>query len=141
MKKLLLFCVVAFATLTLWGQSPTEVNLLSGSTLSPDANVAYRLFPTQYAWSFLKLDTRNGRVWKIDYATSRNEQKEVPVSVTRQVSEEEEQNGRFFLYSTRNLHTFILIDQVDGRTWQIGWTSRAKGEALIPTKINNGSLE
>ena len=30
-------------------------------------------------------------------------------------------NGRFFLYPTVNNLNFILLDQIDGRTWQVQW--------------------
>ena len=33
-----------------------------------------------------------------------------------------ERNGRFFLYPTQNMYNFILLDQVDGRTWQVQWS-------------------
>tara|TARA_B110000902_G_scaffold202997_1_gene230645 strand:- start:316 stop:900 length:585 start_codon:yes stop_codon:yes gene_type:complete len=32
-----------------------------------------------------------------------------------------ERNGRFFLYPTTNIYNFILLDQIDGRTWQVQW--------------------
>lgn len=37
------------------------------------------------------------------------------------VDKEEEKNGRFFLYPTTNIYNFILLDQIDGRTWQVQW--------------------
>lgn len=29
--------------------------------------------------------------------------------------------GRFFLYPTENTYNFILLDQIDGRVWQVQW--------------------
>ena len=34
-----------------------------------------------------------------------------------------ERNGRFFLYPTQNMYNFILLDQIDGRTWQVQWST------------------
>lgn len=31
------------------------------------------------------------------------------------------QNGRFELYPTGNMYNFILVDVIDGRTWQVQW--------------------
>ena len=31
------------------------------------------------------------------------------------------QNGRFKLYPTGNLYNFIMVDVIDGRTWQVQW--------------------
>ncbi len=35
-------------------------------------------------------------------------------------------NGRFFLYPTTNIYNFILVDQIDGRTCQVQWNSKAE---------------
>ena len=29
--------------------------------------------------------------------------------------------GRFFLYPTENTFNYILLDQIDGRVWQVQW--------------------
>jgi hypothetical protein len=34
----------------------------------------------------------------------------------------EQMNGRFFLYPTTNIYNFMLLDQVDGRVWQVQWS-------------------
>jgi hypothetical protein len=31
------------------------------------------------------------------------------------------QNGRFKLYPTENTYNFIMVDVIDGRTWQVQW--------------------
>ncbi len=31
------------------------------------------------------------------------------------------QNGRFKLYPTGNMFNFIMVDVIDGRTWQVQW--------------------
>ena len=30
-------------------------------------------------------------------------------------------NGRFKLYPTENIKNFIMVDVIDGRTWQVQW--------------------
>ena len=32
------------------------------------------------------------------------------------------QNGRFKLYPTGNMYNFIMVDVIEGRTWQIQWS-------------------
>ena len=32
-------------------------------------------------------------------------------------------NGRFKLYPTGNLYNFIMVDVIDGRTWQVQWNT------------------
>ena len=34
------------------------------------------------------------------------------------------QNGRFKLYPTGNMWNFIMVDVIDGRTWQVQWSSK-----------------
>ena len=38
------------------------------------------------------------------------------------LASEEEENGRFTLYPTQNIWTFILLDQIDGRILQVQWS-------------------
>ena len=33
------------------------------------------------------------------------------------------QNGRFKLYPTGNMYNFIMVDVIDGRTWQVQWNT------------------
>ena len=32
-----------------------------------------------------------------------------------------QKNGRFKLYPTGNMYNFIMVDVIDGRTWQVQW--------------------
>lgn len=93
-------------------------------TQKPDA--PYRLFRTQNIYTFLKLDTRTGQVWQLqwgekDYRWSVPINREIllehrsPAATTRPVP------GRFTLCPTANIFTFLLLDQEDGRAWQTQW--------------------
>ena len=47
-----------------------------------------------------------------------------PMSVEERIDSgywELAQNGRFKLYPTKNSYNFILVDVIDGRTWQVQW--------------------
>ena len=39
--------------------------------------------------------------------------------------------GRFTLYPTENMWTFILLDQIDGGTWQVQWSFEAKNRLVL----------
>ena len=101
----------------------------------PDSvsNIAtFKLSPTQNMWTFLKLNTRNGKIWQVQYdigGTDRNESILNPLPL---VLEEEETNGRFNLYPTQNMYNFILLDQIDGRTWQVQWSIEKEYRGIIP---------
>jgi len=124
-KKISMTIVVFMITINTFAQ--TNLN----STASPDSNVAYRLFPTTNMWNFIKLDTRDGRMWQVQYSTG-DDKMEVPLSLTPRVSKEEAKNGRFFLYPTQNMWTFILLDQIDGRVWQVQWSTKSNERFVIP---------
>ncbi len=56
---------------------------------------------------------------------------EATLSNVSLVNKEEEKNGRFFLYPTTNIYNFILLDQLDGRTWQVQWAAEEKDRVVI----------
>lgn len=70
-------------------------------------------------------------MWQVQYSLE-DDQIEVPLSLTARVSKEEEKNGRFFLYPTQNMYNFILLDQLDGRVWQVQWSTESKNRMVIP---------
>ena len=41
-----------------------------------------------------------------------------------------EQNGRFKLYPTGNMYNFIMVDVINGRSWQVQWSTK-KDERLV----------
>lgn len=85
----------------------------------------YKLFPTQNYWTFIKLDTRNGKMWQVHFSiTSEGYEGELILNSNSLVwTKEEEVNGRFTLYPTNNIYNFILLDQIDGKTYQVQWNS------------------
>ncbi|WP_409965548.1 hypothetical protein [Mycovorax composti] len=90
--------------------------------ISTDSSVVYRLFATQNMYTFIKLNTRNGQMWQVQWSTKGSQYRfETTLSDISRVSKDEEKNGRFFLYPTKNIYNFILLDQIDGRMWQVQW--------------------
>lgn len=121
------FIFVLFATIS-FAQSTSQPPI---QNISTDSNVVYRLFSTRNMYTFIKLNTRNGQMWQVQWSTSDNTF-QVPLSLTSRVSSEEEKNGRFFLYPTTNIFNFILLDQIDGRVWQVQWSIERKNRMVIP---------
>ncbi len=82
----------------------------------------YKLFPTENSWASIKLDTRNGKIWQVHFSIS-NDNFEGVLSINSNslVSPDEEIAGRFTLYPTKNIYNFILLDQIDGRTFKVQW--------------------
>ncbi len=90
-------------------------------------------------WTFLKLDTRNGQIWQVQYDIQGDDRMEVILNDKTLVSDEEAENGRFTLYPTKNIYTFILLDQHDGRMWQAQWSIEADQRFIIPINPTQNS--
>lgn len=73
-------------------------------------------------YNFIKLNTRTGQMWQVQWGLESKYQFQSTLSDISRVSKEDEKNGRFFLYPTTNTYNFILLDQIDGRAWQVQWS-------------------
>jgi len=80
---------------------------------------------------FIKLNTRTGQMWLVQYDVEGSSRLETFLSLTSLVEKEDEANSRFTLYPTKNIYTFILLDQLDGRTWQVQWAIEAEKRMLL----------
>ena len=122
MKKFILIFI--FAVFALSADAQTDVRQIRPD-FSQNPNAKYRLFPTTNMWIFIKLNTADGRLWLVQYSTKAGEQLEKPLSRIERVDESEKKDGRFTLYSTQNMYNFLLLDQIDGRVWQVQWSTGA----------------
>lgn len=127
MKKTIVLLILVLSATVCFAQN----QITPMSIVSSDDDIVYRLFSTQNKWTYIKLNTRNGQMWQVQYSLEDNNM-EVPLSIINRVSKEDERNGRFFLYPTQNLWNFILLDQIDGRVWQVQWSTEQKNRLVIP---------
>jgi hypothetical protein len=93
-------------------------------------DVRFRLFRTDNMWSYLLLDTSNGRLWHISFTTDNNKgaRLKIPINNDTLVTITSAVNGRFTLYPTDNMWNFLLLDQDDGRVWQCQFSMKAEAE-------------
>lgn len=82
-------------------------------------------------WTFLELDTRNGRIWQVQYSVKGNQLK-TALSLDELATGEDQIRDRFSLHPTQNDWNFVLIDQYDGRTWQVQWNIEENKRMIIP---------
>ncbi|MEE6186795.1 hypothetical protein PIECOFPK_01616 [Mycovorax composti] len=119
MKTFYLNLILALMTIPTFAQNTLQPPI---QNISTDSSVVYRLFATQNMYTFIKLNTRNGQMWQVQWSTKGSQYRfETTLSDISRVSKDEEKNGRFFLYPTKNIYNFILLDQIDGRMWQVQW--------------------
>lgn len=93
----------------------------------------FKLFPTQNIWTFLKLDTQTGRIWQVQYSVNDdNTRFEYDLNPNTLITNAKKINGRFELYPTQNIYNFILLDQIDGKSWQVQWSFDKENRAILP---------
>ena len=97
-------------------------------------NVVYKLFPTTNMWNFIKLDTRNGKMWQVQYSIKNEDgyRGEVVLNGSSLLPNGNGGNGRFTLIPTQNMYNFILLDQQSGKTWQVQWSFEEEQRLVIP---------
>lgn len=119
MKKILCIAVMALVAQLTFAQTvdfpATEY------TQDPKAN--YRLYKTKNIYNFIKLDTRTGQMEMVQWTTSGYPGTYTLSDIKRVDNIEDEIPGRFTLYATTNFYNFVLLDQIDGRTWQVQWST------------------
>jgi hypothetical protein len=109
--------------------------IISYWTVAQNQNIKefeYRLYPTENNFNFIKLNTSNGQMTQVQYSMEDIKRFEVILSTASLVKKEDEIKGRFTLYPTKNIWTFILLDQIAGNTWQVQWSFNPEQRAVIP---------
>ena len=134
MKKITISLILVFITLTSYSQN--EINVGAKSTYEQkqieNSSVVYKLYPTTNMWTFIKLNTRNGHLWQVQYHTESDKRFETILKTYSLITPENESNERFSLYSTQNSYNFILLDQIDGRMWQVQWSIDPEKRLVLP---------
>ena len=122
--SILLLMLLQFSMVYTYGQS------YANQSNNPD--VVYELFPTENIWTFLKLNTSDGRIAIVQFDVNSTNRMEVDLNTTPFVEEYNAQNGRFTLYPSKNTYNFILLDQIDGRVWQVQWSFEKDKRLVFP---------
>jgi hypothetical protein len=91
-------------------------------------SVPYRLFNTKNIYTFLKLDTREGQLWQVQWGDKDHRFTDV---INSKALVSGGRVGRFTLYPTNNIYTFILLDQDTGDAWQVQW-GKPEDRFIVP---------
>ena len=94
----------------------------------------FQLFKTQNTWTFLKLNTLTGQIWQVQYSVEGSQFRfETELNNRILISENYDEPicGRFTLYATDNMYNFILLDQIDGRCWQVQWSTKPENRGIV----------
>jgi hypothetical protein len=134
MKTTILTMVFVFCSIPLVAQTqPEATKALQQKPISE--NKVYQLFPTKNFWTFIKLDTRNGRMWQVHFSLKEDgNDGEYILNLLPLVSKDKEVNGRFTLYPTENIYNFLLLDQIDGKVYQAQWSMDVEKRFVVPIR-------
>lgn len=140
MKKLslllLFFIVLTMTNCSQAASAPQEQK----TTTQQQEIMPYKLYPTSNMWTFIKLDTRNGKMWQVQFSVKGDDYRfESPLNTTPLISNGDK-IGRFDLYPTQNMYNFILLDGLDGKTWQVQWSTEPENQAIIPIQQIGNNL-
>lgn len=132
MRKNVITVILILVSLTSYSQN--QNNNLSKNSIDKNQieTKVYKLFPTTNIWTFIKLNTRTGQLWQVQFHTEDEKRFETTLNLTTRVTPENEINDRFTLYPTQNTYNFILLDQIDGRMWQVQWSIDYDKRLVLP---------
>ncbi len=127
MKKIALLLLIVFC------MASCSKAAEPATVVAPTTNAVnnYLLYPTTNIYTFLKLDTRNGKIWQVQYSMDENEF-EVVLNSRELVTAGKP--GQFALYPTTNNWTFLLLDTVNGDVWHVQWSQDAENRGIIPIR-------
>jgi hypothetical protein len=132
MKNILAILILTTINFSVDAQSNQVTYKQKPDRDAASSHIAYRLYPTENMWTFIKLNTRNGKMWQVQYDVEGNNRFEVFLSLESLIDVGKEANDRFMLYPTKNIYNFILVDQLDGRVWQVQWSLEAENRGVVP---------
>lgn len=93
----------------------------------------YKMYQTENIYNLLKLDTRTGQVWTVQYSVG--DVDEVIDAINYGVtSEYTGYDGRYELYPTKNKYNFIMIDTGTGSMYQVQWNTDRKYQFVSPLR-------
>ena len=76
-----------------------------------------------------------GRIWQVQYSTKGADYRfetvlnSVDIALLNKLTKE---IGRYTLYPTENTYNFILLDQINGYTYQVQWNGDKENRAVLP---------
>lgn len=129
MKRIIAVFMFLLSAIALSAQNANDAT----TVVENDDEVArYKLYPTNNMWTFLKLDTSNGKIWQVQWSLEDENRFETTLSTFPVVLKYEEVNGRFVLYPTTNNYNFVMLDRINGKTYQVQWSQESNKRFVLP---------
>ncbi|WP_179377357.1 hypothetical protein [Winogradskyella wichelsiae] len=92
----------------------------------------FNLYQTENPYTFLLLDQISGKIWQTQWDIKPNKSKITPLNNSSLIEGQKEMDNRFTLYSTENTWNFLLLDNINGKIWQVSWDRKSEKSEIIP---------
>lgn len=84
-------------------------------------------------WTFLELNTMTGQIWIVQWSMDNEKQFKYTLDDKVRISKTDANvSGRFSLHATENIFNFILLDNINGKCWQVQWSFDENARFVIP---------
>ncbi len=100
------------------------------------------LYETQNMWTFIMLDTFTGKNWQVQFSVKGSDYMfAAPINYWSKAfpSSSDRWQGRFQMFATKNMWTFIMLDSYNGRLWQVQYGTKTL-DNLLCVSINEEEL-
>ena len=124
MKRLFLITFALFmTTMHTFAQTPNDsiISELSKQISFLQEKDRYKLYPTENIYNLLKLDTKTGMIWQVQWGLNDDYEGVFDINLIDLRTISDQENGNFELYPTKNMYQFILLDKINGRQWHVQW--------------------
>ena len=93
----------------------------------------YKLYQTKNMYTFLELNTVTGQIWIVQWSIEDDKRFSYVLDTNERITEKEKPvPGRFSLHSTENIYNYILLDNINGRCWQVQWSFDEDKRLVLP---------
>ena len=131
MKKYITIAIILLISISSFAQIQIEKNQNGLNQRNENCIRTYRLFPTVNEFYFIKLNTRTGQMWQIEFDVKETNQLDIPLNSLSLVEKQNEVDNRFTLYPTVNPWNFLLLDQINGKIWQAQWNMKPNKSDIL----------
>jgi hypothetical protein len=93
----------------------------------------FRLYPTKNMYTFLELNTITGQIWIVQWSIEDDKRFSYVLDTNERITQKEKPvSGRFSLHPTDNMYNYILLDNINGRCWQVQWSFDEDKRLVLP---------
>lgn len=100
------------------------------------------LYEIQNMWTFIMLDTFTGKNWQVQFSVKGADYMfAAPINYWSKAypTASDRWQGRFQMFATKNMWTFIMLDSYNGRLWQVQYDTKSL-DNLLCVPINDVEL-